>query len=134
MADCAQRVLAERFDPMLDSCFVQAIRAGGEGMEGLLAEEFSYNTARGTRVDATVLHDWLAGAQNPRTGIRVEELRVRERGKVALSDGVMVGDSPMLQAATRRSRYLHVWVREEGLGWRLLARQVTLFTAGDPSP
>ena len=41
VADCHRLAAAKRFDPTLDVCFAQAIRAGGEGMQELLATDFS---------------------------------------------------------------------------------------------
>ncbi|MCB1630993.1 MAG: META domain-containing protein [Pseudomonadales bacterium] len=126
VADCPRLAAAKRFHPTLDVCFAQAIRAGGEGMQELLATDFSYNTARATRVDGAFLRAWLASAQNRRADVRVEDQRVRAAGTVVVTDGVMVA-TPVTPDAqgTRRSRYLHVWVREKRHGWRLLARQVT---------
>lgn len=130
-ADCALLARAQRFDPALDDCFALAIRAGGEGMERLLARDFSYNTSRGTRLDGEQLRAWLAGDANRLADVRVEEVRERATGTAVLTDGVMVatpvGEPPL------RSRYLHVWVHEEPAGWRLLARQVTELPADAPS-
>ncbi len=128
--DCSRLIGAERFDPALDECFVGAIRAGGQGMERLLAPEFSYSTAVGTRVDAAFLLAWLGSEQNPRGEMHLEQQQTRDLGTMALSDGLMVGVSPPAAAGApeRRSRYLHVWVRQQD-GWRLLARQVTLLPA-----
>lgn len=115
--DCSTLVRAEEFNQQLDACFVDAIRNGGKGMEHLLAEDFFYNTMRGTRMNADRLQAWLASAQNPRPELRVEESEARSIGSAVLTTGVMTGAG--------RSRYLHVWIRDPGHGWQLLARQVT---------
>ena len=96
-----------------------------QALDGLLADEFFYNTGTGASLPKTGFLDYMkAGTAVVRKASR-EETRVRAYGNVALVTGIAHVDVTLKgEDKTLHSRYLHVWNKGEQ-GWKLVARQAT---------
>lgn len=110
--------------------FSEAICGDWDALEGLLHEEFFYNTADGTTTDKKPFIALM------RTGaVQIDKLthldtRVRFHGQVAIVTGVSNVQARVDGVAREvGARHLHVWVRQDER-WQLSARQVT-YTRGD---
>jgi len=105
--------------------FAAALGGDWRDLEYLLADDFVYNTAEGTTLGKGALIGYLRSASVQVLRVELEQRRVREYGRVAVSSGVarVVAQSGAVQRAID-SRFLHVWSRE-GDAWKLVARQVT---------
>ena len=105
--------------------FFEAVAAKGEGLDKLLAEEFFYNTLKGSQLTGAQLRTYLAGSSLEVLSFN----RHCQTTQLAGTAAVVTGITESLvreEAGVARgfSRYLHVWQKEQG-AWKLAARQVT---------
>ncbi len=97
---------------------------------GLLAEDFFYNTTRGSSIGKAALLAQLRSGAVVLSSESREDLRVALFDKVGIVTGLMHVEATVDGVAQRStSRFLHVWVDGES-GWRLHARQVTPLPGG----
>jgi hypothetical protein len=118
--------LGEQLDRLEERWRQALVDANRDELETLLAEDFFYNTAIGTRVDrASLIRDITSGTVKILQMTR-ESSVIQRHGDFALASG-LARTVAVIQGReqTMHSRHLHVWV-QQGTDWKLLARQVTL--------
>ena len=105
--------------------FFEAVAAKGEGLDKLLAEEFFYNTLKGSQLTGAQLRAYLAGSSLEVLSFNRHCQTTQLAGTAAVVTGIT--ESLVREGAGVArgfSRYLHVWQKEQG-AWKLAARQVT---------
>lgn len=126
MALALAATVASADDQQADEAFFAAISANPASLENLLAERFVYRTSRGTTIGKRALIEELLSGRTRVDAPRISDGAVVAHGGTRVSTGIVTlqilgGSAPQ----TSRSRFTHVWVREEGR-WRLLFRESSI--------
>lgn len=106
--------------------FIAALLANDRSeLEKVLGAEFFYNTATGRSLVKKAFLQYLDAGQLSVQSAARSEVRTTYYEDVAVVSGVYRVEAVIAgKASTSRSRYLHVWYRQNS-SWRLVARQVT---------
>lgn len=106
--------------------FIAALLANDRSeLEKVLGAEFFYNTATGRSLTKKAFLQYLDAGQLSVQFAARSEVRTTYYEDVAIVSGVYRVEAVLAgKASTSRSRYLHVWYRQNS-SWRLVARQVT---------
>lgn len=110
-----------------DDAFFAAISTNPEALENLLAERFTYRTSRSSTIGKQALIDELCSGRTRVNDPQLTDSSSTTRGDTTVSVGVVT-----LRAISSegeqiiRSRFTHVWVRQQNR-WQLLFRESAIF-------